>query len=511
MVIEKGSRIAVVGAGISGIAAAQILKKNGFVPILFEKHEKIGGVWATAYPDVHLQNIYTQYHLSDFDWSFQPDLHPTGEQIMRYLTEAVDHLKLDIRLQHEVLDMNEQADGWLVRYKNKEGIHEEPFAFVLLAAGQYTDGKNLPQFMDQEYFKGRVITERDVMSLDVFNDRRVVVIGYGKSALDMATLAAERSPQVHHVFRTPNWLIPEWILGRHFTYALFTRFGNVMMTSWAQPTAMERFLHNRLSFVVSSFWDFIQAIVLYQLKRNGRGKDGAAQERLNRLIPEHKVLLDFRSSGALGPENYYPLVAEGSILPYRSEIECFSQDAVQLKDGTVIPCDLVVVSTGYLTPTFPFLPAQYRSLLEAEKDGPQLYRHILHPHIPRLAFAGFNHGYMHVPSAEIGTQWLCAYLRGELELPSAEEMDRSIEHVREWKRANIKFENARSCAVSTRFQQYIDILLKELEVSPYRKLPNPFAELFRRYEASDYRGIYEEYERAKSKRTAPLKTLPLNT
>jgi cation diffusion facilitator CzcD-associated flavoprotein CzcO len=73
------------------------------------------------------------------------------------------------------------------------------------------------------------------------------------------------------------------------------------------------------------------------------------------------------------------------------------------------------------------------------------------------------------------------------------------------------FENARSCAVSTRFQQYIDILLMELEVSPYRKLPNPFAELFSRYEASDYEDIYEEYEQAKSKRTTPLHTLPLDT
>jgi hypothetical protein len=145
---------------------------------------------------------------------------------------------------------------------------------------------------------------------------------------------------------------------------------------------------------------------------------------------------------------------------------------VQLKNGLVILCDMVVLSMGYLTPTFPFLPEKYRSLLESEKDGPQLYRHLLHPRIPRLAFAGFNHGYMHAPAVEIGTQWLCAYLRGELELPSAEEMECSIEYVRNWKRENIKFENARSCAVSTHFQQYIDILLKELDVSPYRKLPN---------------------------------------
>lgn len=511
MVIEKGSRIAVIGAGISGIAAANVLKKNGFVPIVFEKQEKIGGVWSTAYPDVHLQNIYTQYHLSDFNWPFQPDLHPTGEQIMRYLMAAVQHLGLDIRLQHEVLELKEQADGWLLRYKNPTRIQEEVFPYVILAAGQYTDGKNIPQYLDQELFRGKIITERDITSLNVFNGKRVVVVGYGKSALDMATLAAERSAEVHHVFRTPSWLIPEWILGAHFTYALFTRFGNVMMTSWAQPTAMERFLHNKLGFVISGFWDFIQKIVLFQLKRTGKGKDSAAQERLKTLIPEHKILMDFRSSGALGPENYYPLVAQGKILPYRSEIECFSYDSVQLKNGLVIPCDVVVLSTGYLTPTFPFVPAKYRTLLESEKDGTQLYRHMLHPRIPRLAFAGFNHGYMHVPAAEIGTQWLCAYLRGELELPSVEEMERSIEQVREWKRANIKFENARLCAVSTRFQQYIDILLKELEVSPYRKLPNPFAELFSRYEASDYKGVYEEYEQAKAKRTAPLKPLPLDT
>src|SRR5688572_22431259 len=132
---------------------------------------------------------------------------------MKYLTAAVDHLKLDIRLGHEVLEMKEQSGGWLVCYKNNAGIEEELFEYAILAAGHYTDGKNNPPFLDQDQFKGKIITERDVTSLDLFNGKRVVVVGYGKSALDMATLAAERSAQVHHVFRTPAWLIPEWILG----------------------------------------------------------------------------------------------------------------------------------------------------------------------------------------------------------------------------------------------------------------------------------------------------------
>jgi cation diffusion facilitator CzcD-associated flavoprotein CzcO len=509
MLLEKGARIAVIGGGVSGIATASMLKKNGFQPIIFEKSEKLGGVWSTTYPGVHLQNIYTQYRLSDFDWSFKPDLHPTGEQILRYWTEAVQHHDLDLRLGHEILELNEESDCWVIRYKNQTGVHEAEFPYVIVATGQYSEGKNNPQFVNQENFQGKIITERDITSLDMFKGKNVVVVGFGKSALDMTVLASQHGANVHHVFRNPSWLIPEWILGAHFTHALFTRFGSIMMTSWAQPTAMEQLLHNKLGFLISGFWNFIQNIVRFQMNRYG--KNQAAKERLQAIQPKHKILMDFRSSGALGPEEYYPFVADGRILPYHTEISSFTDNSVILKSGEEIHADIVVLSVGFLTPTFPFLPAKYRQILEAENDGTQLYRHMLHPSLPRLAVAGFNHGYFHIASVEIGTQWLCAYLRGELELPSITDMEQSIDYVRNWKREHLRFENARSCAVSTRFQQYNDILLKELGVSPYRKLPNPLAEVFSRYEAADYKSIFEEYERNKAKRAMALRVLPLNT
>ena len=167
----------------------------------------------------------------------------------------------------------------------------------------------------------------------MFNGKRVVIVGYGKSALDMATLAAERSAQVHHVFRTPSWLIPEWILGRAFHLRLVHPLRQCDDDQLGTAHGHGTLSAQQTSFVISSFWDLIQSIVLFQLKRNGKGKDQAAQERLKTLIPEHKILMDFRSSGALGPENYYPLVAEGKIFPYHSEIECFSHETVQLKNG----------------------------------------------------------------------------------------------------------------------------------------------------------------------------------
>ena len=505
------TRVAVIGAGISGIAAANVLRKSGFEAVVFEKAEQMGGVWAVAYPGIHLQNIASQYYLSDFPWPVQPDLHPSGAQILHYLDQAVKHLELDVRLKHEVLALEELAQGWHVRYRNQSGTHQESFDYVIVSVGQYTDGKYRPRFPGQDQFKGEIITEREVKSMDVFNGKRVAIVGFGKSALDMATMAATKSKEVHHIFRTPRWTVPEWILGVHFTHALFSRFGSIMMTSWAHPTAMERFLHQRLSFVVNSFWDFISSIFRKQIQQLGVKRDQAAKERLQTVLPDHKLLPDLRSAAALAPESYYPLVAEGKIQPHRARLEGFSSHAVQLAGGCEIPCDLVILSLGSQTPIFPFLPEQYRELLECEADGAELYRHLIHPRIPRLAFAGFNHGFMHVPAVEVGTLWLCAYWRGELQLPSIEEMERSLEHVREWKRANIQFEPSRSNAVNTRFQQYIDILLKDLELSPYRKLPNPLAEVFGRYGAADYRGIVEEYQRKQSQRKRPLTPILVDT
>lgn len=511
MQYKNGMPIAIIGAGISGITTAQILKKNGFQAVVFEKSEKMGGVWAVAYANVQLQNIGEQYHLSDFPWPFTPDLHPTGEQIRNYWGQAVNHLKLDVRLNHEVIELKETEDGWLLRYKNQEGVHEKLFGYVVISVGQYTEGKYKPEFPGIEDFRGKIITERDVHTLDIFDNQRVVIVGFGKSALDMATFAAKQGAQVNHVFRTPHWLVPKWVLGVHFTYALYSRLGTVMMASWAHPTAIERFLHNRLAFIVSGFWDLVASIFRFQIQRNVFGKSQAAQGRIKAVQPDQKLLHDLRSATAVAPEDYYPFIAEGKISPHRAELSGFSPEAVKLKNGCEIPCDLVVLSLGSQRPIFPFLPDKYRKMLETEPDGVQLYRHLLHPRIPGIAFAGFNHGYMHVAGVEVAAQWLCAYLRGELELPSSENMEKSIEYIRQWKRANIPFEPSRSCGSNARFQQYIDIMLKDLGVSPYRKLPNIFAEIFGRYEASDYLGVSEEYNHKKKSRSTPLYPLPLDT
>lgn len=493
-------RVAIVGAGISGLAHADVFSRFGFQCVLFERAFRVGGVWAHSYAGVGLQNTRYGYHISSFPWPFTPDLHPTAEQILRYLDAFVAARKFDVRLRHEVVSARERDGGWDVTVRiagEGEGDRElkervERFDHLVVSIGQYTEGKFRPELPGEAEYTGRVVTERDIQDVAMFDGARVVVAGFGKSALDMVTFAVPHAAQVHHVFRTPRWTLPRYILGVHYTKLLFNRFGSIMMTCWAHPTSFERFLHRRTA-IVGSFWSGLQKLFLWLAARQGRGTGSEGSARLATVFPTHPFLPDLRSAAALAPTDYFRHVAHGTIIPHHGEIKGLTKDGLELADGSVIPADIVVLSVGSRSPVFPFLAPEVRALLEAEDDGPQLYRHIVHPRLPSLAFAGYNHGFLHVPSAEIGALWLVALWQEKLELPSQSAMEDAVEQVRACKREHIHFEPSRSCAVNTRFQQYLDILLTDLGVSPYRKLPNVIAEVFSPYGPADYRGVVDEF------------------
>ena len=265
-------KIAIIGGGISGIVAGHCLKKSGHDTVIFEKSADIGGVWALGYPGVRLQNTGHHYRISDFPWPSQPDRHPTSGQIREYLQQAVKAFALDIRPDHEVIAMEEQDSGWKLKIRNPQGESEDSFDFVVVSIGQYTEGKHKPQFPGQDKFQGEIITERDVYDLEVFDDKRVAVVGFGKSAVDMATFAVERAQAVTHVFRTPRWLVPFYIFGLHYSRLMFCRMASLLMPSWAYPTRFEHFLHEKTGLLVRAVWEVVAVIIRLHCYVYGIGK-----------------------------------------------------------------------------------------------------------------------------------------------------------------------------------------------------------------------------------------------
>lgn len=502
--------IAIIGAGVSGIASAIVLKQAGHQVTLFDGANEIGGVWPLTYPKTQLQNIDSQYCFSNFPWPNKPDLHPTAAQVLEYLQQAVAHFQLDIRLKHKVISSIKLKQGWQLEVQTEQETQQHKFDYVICSIGQYSNRKNTVQFANQSAFQGHVITEREVTDFADFDGKRVTVVGFGKTALDMASMSADAGAKINHIFRTQRWTVPQYILGLHYSKLLFNRLNSIMMTSWVQPNRFAKWLHQRGKFLVNGFWFGLTKLFKMLITSKAWFKDKETKRRILATVPNHDLQSDLRSAIALQPKNYYRYLVNGQIIPYQAEIKSFTESGLLLNNGQEITSDIVILALGSAKPEFAFLPQYYRQLLEQEEDGLQLYRHIIHPQIPDLAFAGYNHGFMHIPAVEIATVWLCALLDDDLVLPTTEQMQETIDYITQWKRDNIHFEPSRLCAVNTRFQQYIDTMLTELEISPYRKT-NPWREVFSRYCASDYQNIFQQYTSAKAARSDKLTSLDIKT
>jgi cation diffusion facilitator CzcD-associated flavoprotein CzcO len=498
-------RVAIVGCGVSGIAAAKVLKRLGHEVVLFERSSEIGGVWAVAYPNVRLQNIGDHYRFTDFDWPFKHDEHPSAAEVMKYLRAAVEHFGLDVRLAHNVTGLSETADGWTVEVATPQGTRAEAFDWVVAASGHYTGEKTEMALPGRDKFRGIVMTERDLRDAAVFDGKRVAVVGLGKSAIDMATFAKGRARQVHQVFRAARWLMPRRLLGKHIAYVSTSRLSTMFEPAWVYPTRLVRFLHKWSPLGVRINSKITDWLVRREEGFTRRHVDRDAAARMALLNPQYPVSAQLR--GTLAPDGFFAAIADGSITPHLASATGFTEEALLLDDGTSIAADIVILAIGFKTPDLPFLPPDIRAAMAENPDGTQLYRHVLHPRLKRFGFAGFNHNPFHIPGVEVGMTWLGAVMAGDIVLPSPDEMEASTHRVRDWKRKHTIFEPTRAYWVSNRFHNYLDTLLMELGVRPWRKR-NPFAEIFAAYEPADYAGIVEEYERARGK---PRRTLPLDT
>jgi cation diffusion facilitator CzcD-associated flavoprotein CzcO len=50
----SSSRVAIIGAGVSGLVALTALRRAGHDAIIFEKTDRVGGQWNSLYDSVHL-------------------------------------------------------------------------------------------------------------------------------------------------------------------------------------------------------------------------------------------------------------------------------------------------------------------------------------------------------------------------------------------------------------------------------------------------------------------------
>ena len=393
------TKVCIVGAGSSGIAAAKTLHERGIDFDCFERGSAIGGNWrylndnglSAAYASLHINTSKDKMAFSDYPMpSSYPD-YPHHSQIVAYFESYVDHFGFRDKIRFKTtVEKIEKADAeghpgaWRVTL---EGGESQLYKAVLVANGHHW-AKRLPSFPG--HFEGQTLHAHDYKTFAGFEGKNVLIVGIGNSGVDIASEVCRVAAKTMLSTRRSAHILPKYAFGKpidHFTSPMSSK---VPM------------------FVQQIFFKLVLG-----LTRGDQAKLGIPR-------PSHHLL----QAHPTVSEELPSLVGHGRV-KMRPDIEKLDGDGVVFKDGSRDQVDVIIYCTGYYI-RFPFLAPE---LVRTENNQVRLYRHVVHPDHPNLYFIGLVQPLGAVmPLAEAQSVWIAEVLRGKAKLPSREKMEKAIDH-----------------------------------------------------------------------------------
>ena len=202
-------RVAIIGAGASGLSVAAALKQVGLEPVLFDKDEQVGGSWSRRYERLHLHTIRRFSGLAHYPIPRAFPGYVPKDMYAAYLQDYADHFQLDIQLRCRVSKVHPEDGCWLIETDGGEWLAE----VVVIATGRYNE-RRLPDWEGIETFRGRVDHSADYRSGEDYRRERVLVVGIGNSGAEIAADLAEQGASFVAIsVRTPPPIMPRDLFG----------------------------------------------------------------------------------------------------------------------------------------------------------------------------------------------------------------------------------------------------------------------------------------------------------
>ncbi|MFG2768668.1 flavin-containing monooxygenase [Streptomyces rubiginosohelvolus] len=206
--------VAVIGGGQSGLATAHALLRRRLRPVVLEASDRAAGSWPHYYDSLTLFSPARYSSLPGMPFpDADRDRYPHRDEVVAYLTAYADRLDADIRTGSRVTAVRSTGDGFAVEL---EGGGRLSARAVVAASGTFGH-PHRPALPGLEEFTGQVMHAADYRSPAPFASRRVVVVGAGNSAVQIAAELAETA-RVTLATRGPVKFAAQRVLGRdlHF-------------------------------------------------------------------------------------------------------------------------------------------------------------------------------------------------------------------------------------------------------------------------------------------------------
>ena len=480
-------KVAVIGGGVSGFAAAKAFAQQGHTVAGYERGSDFGGVWelSRSYPDVQTQSPKDLYRYTDMEMPAEYPEWPKGTQVNSYLHSYARKHGLDdlYTLNANVVSMERRKDklaGWTLNIDIAGAKSVESFDFVAVCTGQFSNPKQVSHPGDDEFKRlgGQIIHSSEYTDAAIANKRQVLVLGGSKSATDIAVNAAKSGAKsVALVYRENVWRIPYFVGGINFKRLLYMRAQEQQFNAWGR-NSLQRAVATIFKPLVWANFRGLETLLKFQL----------GLKRWD-MVPNTAIEKTVSCSAPIVTPGLFEGFKSGQIKPARATIDRYEGKNVVLNDGTSLSCDLVVQATGWHLGV-PFLQQHFQDKL-IEPDGQyRLYRLAVNPDLPDMGFVGFNSSFCSVLSSEMIANWLVRYADRQLkQQPTSADMHADINMMLNWRRNERPAARVYGGLCSAPFHfKHFDELLSDMGAIK-NKRSNPLAEQFS-YPNADAFGEY---------------------
>jgi monooxygenase len=338
--------VAVVGAGLSGVAAGRYLQAE--CPwasyAIFEARQSVGGTWDLfRYPGIRSDSdMYT------LGYAFRPwegkQFIADGDSIRHYIEETVATTGVDghIRFGHKVLsaDWHSGEARWHVRAERTDTGETVEFTcgFLFGCTGYYRyDHGYRPEFTDLDRFEGTVVHPQAWPGdLDVA-DKRVVVIGSGATAITLIPALARSAAHVTMLQRSPSYIAA--VPTRNFLDDVLRRV--LPRRVWGPAIRWYHALFTQAFYRVSQRHpELVKRVLRSGLRRQlPRGYDIATH-----FTPRYKP---WDQRFCIAPDgDLFEAIREGRASVVTDHITRFTPGGILLESGAELEADVVVTATG---------------------------------------------------------------------------------------------------------------------------------------------------------------------
>ncbi|RSM47532.1 FAD-dependent oxidoreductase [Actinoplanes sp. ATCC 53533] len=219
--------VAVIGGGQAGLATAHVARSRGLVPVVLDASAGPGGSWPHYYDSLTLFSPARFSSLPGLPFPVAPDRYPLRDEVVDYLTAYTARLDAEVRFGQRVARVTRSTGGFTV--STTLGTVVE--ARVVVAASGGFGAPYRPPLPGLDGFTGTVLHAADYREPMGFAGARVVVVGGGNSAVQIAVELAEVARVTVSARRPVRWQ-PQRYLGRDFHWWL-ARAG--VDTAWWGP------------------------------------------------------------------------------------------------------------------------------------------------------------------------------------------------------------------------------------------------------------------------------------